>query len=214
MTGTKALQRLRALATPLFTTADVAGALGLKGGTANKVASRLAADGLIVHLARGRWALLDTVNPFTLAEHLVAPYPAYISLQSALFHYGMISQIPHVVYAVTLAKPRRWSTPLGVVSLHQVSPDFFFGYEPTGPGGAQIATPEKALLDVIYLSPGRSRLFARLPEIEFPSTFSKRAVREMIRRVADPRRRQLVQSRWEQLSKATALQRPMRDPQF
>ena len=210
MTRTEALQRLRSLATPLFTTADVAAALEVKGGTANKVASRLAADGLIVHLARGRWALRNTVNPFTLAEHLAAPHPAYISLQSALFHYGMISQIPHVVYAVTLAKPRRWSTPLGVVSLHRVSPDFFFGYEPTGPGGVLIATPEKALLDVLYLSPSRSRLFARLPEIEFPKNFSRRAAREMITRVADSRRRRLVQNRWDQLSKTTALERPVR----
>jgi predicted transcriptional regulator of viral defense system len=203
MTGTEALQRLRALGTPLITTADVTAALGVNAGTASKIASRLAADGLIVHLARGRWALLDKVNPFTLPEHLTAPYPAYVSLQSALYHYGMISQIPHVVYAVTLAKPRRWLTPLGVVSLHQVGPDFFFGYGPDGPGGAQIATPEKALVDVLYLSPARSRLFSRLPEVEVPRTFSKRAVTEIIARIVDPRRRKLVETGWNRLEKSS-----------
>jgi predicted transcriptional regulator of viral defense system len=202
MTRTEAFRRLRGLGTFLFTTGDVAAALRLSAGAANKVASRLAKDGLLVHLARGRWALAEATNPLALPEHMAAPYPAYISLQSALFHYAMISQIPRVIYAVTVARTRRWSTPVGVISLHQVSPDFFFGYEPTGPGGVQMATPEKALLDVLYLSPGRSRLFSRLPEVELPRSFSNRAVREMIARVADPRRRRLVQARWEQLAQA------------
>ena len=206
MSGTEALQRLRALATPLLTTADIAAALGVKPGTANKIASRLAADGLIVHLARSRWAISHKVNQFALAEHLAAPYPAYISLQSALFHYGILSQIPHVVYAVTLAKPRRWSTPLGVVSLHQVSADFFFGYEP-GPNGVHIATPEKALVDVLYLSPNRSRLFARLPEVELPRNFSRRTVRQIIGKVRDPRRRRLVEARWDEMAKIITARR-------
>ncbi len=200
VSGTEALQRLRALATPLLTTADIAAALRVTPGNANKIASRLAANGLLVHLARGRWAIAEKLSAFALAEHLASPYPAYISLQSALFHYGILSQIPHVIFAVTLAKPRRWSTPLGVVSLHQVSPDFFFGYEP-GKDGAHIATPEKALLDILYLSPNRSRLFAKLPEIALPRDFSKPALRQMIGRIRDPRRRQLVQSRWEQIAK-------------
>lgn len=200
MSATEALQRLRALATPLLTTTDIAAALRVTPGTANKTASRLAADGLIIHLARGRWAINDKVSPFALAEHLASPYPAYISLQSALFHYGILSQIPHVIYAVTLAKPRRWSTPLGVVSLHQISADFFFGYEP-GKDGVHIATPEKALVDVLYLGPSRSRLFAHLPEIELPRDFSKKAVWQIIARVRDPRRRRLVESRWGQLAR-------------
>ncbi|CAN5219191.1 hypothetical protein BH20VER2_BH20VER2_05820 [soil metagenome] len=203
MSGTEALQRLRALATPLLTTADIAAALGVTAGTANKTASRLASDGLIVHLARGRWAIDEKISPFALAEHLASPYPAYISLQSALFDYGILSQIPHVIYAVTLAKPRRWSTPLGVVSLHQVSPDFFFGYEP-GKDGVHMATPEKALVDVLYLGPSRSRLFAHLPEIELPRKLSRKAIREIIARVRDPRRRRLVQSRWEHLTRVSS----------
>lgn len=202
MSQGNALRRLRELGTSFFSTADIATQLRLSAGTANKVASRLAKVGLLVHLARGRWALGERVNPLALPQHLAAPYPAYISLQTALFHYGIISQIPQVIYAVTVAKTRRWSTPLGVVSLHQVAPDFFFGYESTGSDGVQIATPEKALLDFLYLSPGRSRLFSRLPELELPRSFSRKKLRAMMTKVADPRRRRLVEIAWENLRPA------------
>jgi predicted transcriptional regulator of viral defense system len=199
MSRAEALQRLRRLNTPLLTTADIAAAVGMKRAAAHQLASRLADDGLIIHLARGHWAIGDSVNPMALAEHLALPHPAYISLQTALLHYGIISQVPHVIYAVTLGKPKRCSTPLGVVSLHQISPDFFFGYEPDGPGGVHIASPEKALLDLLYLSPARSRLFASQPELELPHTFSRKTVREMIVRITDPRRRRLVEARWEDI---------------
>jgi predicted transcriptional regulator of viral defense system len=195
----EALRRLRELDTPFFTTGDIATLLRLSAGTANKAASRLAKSGLLLHLARARWALSDKVNPLAIPRHLAAPYPTYISLQTALFHYGMISQIPQVIYAVTVAKTRRWSTPLGVISLHQVAPDFFFGYEPMGSDNVQIATPEKALLDILYLSPNRSRLFSRLPEVELPRDFSREKLRSMMAKIADPSRRRLVKTAWERL---------------
>lgn len=198
MNQPEALRSLRELGTPFFTTGDIAARLRLSAAAANMVATRLARNGLVVHLARGRWALRDKINPLAIPQHLAAPYPAYISLQTALFHYGMISQIPQVIYAVTVAKTRRWSTPLGVISLHQVAPDFFFGHEPLA-DGVQIAIPEKALLDVLYLSPNRSRLFARLPEVELPPNFSREKLRSMMAKIADPSRRRLVKNAWERL---------------
>jgi predicted transcriptional regulator of viral defense system len=202
MTQSEALGRLRRLGTSFFTTGDIAAVLKLSTAATNMVATRLAKNGLIIHLARARWALGDRVNRLGLPQHLAAPYPAYISLQTALFHYEMISQIPQVIYAVTVAKTRRWSTPLGVVSMHQVAPDFFFGYEPMGSDGVLVATPEKALLDFLYLSPGRSRLFSRLPELELPRNFSKKKLRAMMAKVADPRRRRLVEGAWDNLRPA------------
>ena len=43
-------------------------------------------------------------------------------------------------------------------------PDFFGGFE-TLREHLHLATPEKALLDVLYLTTARSRLFAALPEV-------------------------------------------------
>jgi predicted transcriptional regulator of viral defense system len=202
MNQAEALKRLRALGTPFCTTGDITAVLGLSPAAANMTAARLAKNGLVTHLARDRWAIGEKVNPLALPQQLAAPYPAYISLQTALFHHGMISQIPQVIYAVTVAKTRRCSTPLGVVSFHQVAPDFFFGYESTGSDGVQIATPEKALLDFLYLSPGRSRLFSRLPELELPRSFSRKKLRAMLDKIADPRRRRLVETAWGNLRPA------------
>ena len=37
----------------------------------------------------------------------------------------MISRVPAVTYAVSLARARRYHTPLGAVSVHHVTPGFF-----------------------------------------------------------------------------------------
>ena len=58
-----------------------------------------------------------------------------MSLQSALYLHGMISQVPTVTYAVSLARTRRFVTTLGTVSVHHVQPPFFFGFQDVGHGG-------------------------------------------------------------------------------
>ena len=63
-----------------------------------------------------------------------------MSLYSALQYHGIIEQIPSVVYAVTTGRTQRIETPA--------------------------ATPEKALVDTLYLRPARSNLFRKLPEAE------------------------------------------------
>jgi predicted transcriptional regulator of viral defense system len=172
MTQIEALSRIERLGLPLFETRDIAALLKVRNSNANKIASRLAQVGLIIPIRRGRWALRSRLNKLAIPEHLTAPYPTYVSLQTALYHHGMISQIPAVTYAVSLARTRRYDTPIGTISIHHVEPEFFFGYELDESGMVKVATPEKALVDVCYFSPTRSRLFKRLPEIEIPRRFS------------------------------------------
>lgn len=138
------------------------------------------------------------MNPLALPEYLTAPFPAYVSLQSALYLHGMISQVPSVTYAVSLARTRRFTTPLGTVSIHHVQPPFFFGFEDAGHGG-RLATPEKALVDFLYLAPARSQLFRALPELEWPRRFSVRKARAIVGRIEAERRRTLVSRRLDAL---------------
>lgn len=191
----EALAAIESLGYPFFETKDVSAVLGVNSGNANKIASRLAAAGFIVRLARGRWALPRRVNKFAVPQHLTAPYPAYISLQSALYQYGLLSQIPVVTYAVSLARTRRYQTPVGVFSIHHVAVDFFFGFETDKTGSAFIAVPEKALLDVLYFSATRTRLFAALPELEFPKSFSWSTAQKMARGIPGQSRRKLVEKK-------------------
>ncbi|MFQ5505046.1 MAG: hypothetical protein ACE5F1_09660 [Planctomycetota bacterium] len=60
-----------------------------------------------------------------------------------------------------------------------------------------MAPAEKALLDVPYLAPARSRLFERLPELELPRAFSVRECRRRIARIPPPYCRNMVADRLE-----------------
>lgn len=193
------LSRLRNTGAAVFQTSDAAAWLGLPAAHASKTLARLAAAGHLAALRRGLWAFEDRVDRLALPAHLAAPFPAYLSLQTALHHHGMISQIPSVTYAVSLARTRRFDTPLGSVSLHHVAPGFFFGYEAAGRGGGRMATPEKALLDFLYLRPAKTRLFRALPELELPRTFSTARAERMIRRIPSARRRTLVRRGFEEI---------------
>ena len=162
----------------VFTTREAATRLRVPNAHASVLLARLAAAGHLVRLRRGVWAAPGGVDPLALPELLTAPFPAYVSLQSALYLHGMISQMPAVTYAVTLARTRRYATPLGVVSLHHVQPVVLLRLRGPGGAGARLATPEKALVDFLYLTPARSELFRALARTrvaeEVPSVRSSR----------------------------------------
>jgi predicted transcriptional regulator of viral defense system len=200
MNQIEALRRLQRLGTPVFETRDASALLEVTPANANMILRRLADRDLITHLARGRWLMGGSLPRFALPELISAPYPAYVSMQSALFHRGLIEQVPAVIYAVTLGKPRRVSTPLGTISFHRLPAELFLGYE-IEPDGSKIATAEKALFDTLYLAPARSRLFARLPELEIPREFRWRELRELASLVKFARRRVHIERRIEQLER-------------
>jgi predicted transcriptional regulator of viral defense system len=198
MNQIEALRRFQKLGTPMLETSDAAALLGVTSANAHMILRRLAAQGLATHLSRGKWLVGQGVSRFALPELLSAPYPSYVSMQSALFHRGLIEQVPAVVYAATLGRPRRVTTPLGVISFHRLPPELFSGFE-VADDGAKIATAEKALFDVLYLAPARSRLFARLPELEVPRRFRWSELHALAKLVSSPRRRTHVERRIEEL---------------
>jgi len=204
MTLSEALGKIKAMTQPVFRTADVMVALDIQKSYASKLLERLAQHGHIIRLMRGLWAMPESIEPLALVPHLTAPFPSYVSLQSALYYNDMISQIPEVIYCVSLARTRTYETPVATISAHHIPGSFFFGYEERGGHQVKMALPEKALLDILYLSQSRSRLFAALPEVEFPPQFSIKKAQNMIRKITDIRRRSLVLSRFERLLDQTA----------
>jgi len=199
MTLLQALSSLSRIESAVFHTSDGAAILGVRRAYASTILARLASAGQVIRLRRGVWALPNRVDPLALPEYLTSPFPAYVSLQSALYLHGMISQLPAVTYAVSLARTRRFRTPLGTVSVHHVQPAFFFGFEGAGPAGGRLATPEKALVDFLYLAPARSNLFRALPELEWPKPFNVRIARSIVKRIEPARRRTLVSRALERL---------------
>jgi hypothetical protein len=159
---------------------------------------RLGRAGLVTPLRKGVWALAERPDRLVLAEYVTAPYAAYLSLQTALYQHGMIEQIPSMIYLVSLARSARVETALGTYSIHHVQPSLFDGFEVLD-SGIKLALPEKALIDFLYLSPTRARLFAALPELELPRGFRRSVAREWVRRIPSGRLRTIVARRLDEV---------------
>lgn len=195
----QAYSQLRKLNKPVFTTAEVAGCLRVTLGYASKILGRLSVAGQAIHLTRAKWALDDKLEPLCIPELLTYPWPSYVSLYTALFYYGFITQIPQVIYAVSLGRTRYYETPLATFSIHQITPDLFFGFDVKGTPPIKIASPEKTLFDVLYLHTAKSGFFRKLPEIEIPSTFRRVQFLSMIPKIISLSRRKWVETEWKRL---------------
>ena len=200
MNAGHAYARLRQLGVPALRTSDAAAALGESAFAASKTLGRLAKAGLVARLRSGLFTLEPRLDPASLVEPLTAPFPSYVSLQSALYQHGMVEQIPAVTYVVSLGRGSRIRTSIGAFSIHRVVPELFGGFVETG--HAKLALPEKALFDLAYLSSGRSRLFAGVPELELPARFRRAELRRWTARIASARIRTRVETRLEGWLKA------------
>ena len=122
--------------------------------------SRWVRAGRLYRLRRGLYALAPpyrkaSPHPFLIANRLA--HGSCVSLQSALAHYGLIPEYVPLVTSVTTGRPGRRETPLGAFEFRHLKPDLLFGYRRLDLGDGQaafVAVPEKALLDLVYLTPG------------------------------------------------------------
>ncbi len=125
-----------------------------------KQLSRWHAAGRLYQLRRGVYALAPPFqrskpHPFLVANRLVRG--SYVSCQSALAHYGLIPEHTPLTTSVTTGRAGRWDTPLGSFTYQHIQIGLLHGYRLVEIGADQrafVATPEKALLDLVYLQPG------------------------------------------------------------
>jgi len=116
-------------------------------------------SGRIYRLRRGVYSIAPPYqktqpHPFLVANHLQRS--SYVSLQSALAFYGLIPENVNITVSITTGRPERLETPLGIFEFRHIKSNLLFGYHMIDLGGqnALVATPEKALLDLVYLQPG------------------------------------------------------------
>ena len=122
--------------------------------------SRWTKAGRLYQLRRGLYALAPPFqkvkpHPFVVANRMMRS--SYVSLQSALGYYGLIPDVVPVTTSITTGRPGQWQTPLGVYTFRHIKTEWFVGYRLVDLGGNQqafVATPEKALLDLVHLQPG------------------------------------------------------------
>lgn len=128
-------------------------------GAVQRQLSRWVTAGRLLQLRRGCYVLPPAYrksepHPFLVANRLKAA--SYVSLQSALAHYGLIPEYVPVVTSVTTGRPELVQTPLGAFQYRHVTAVWFSGVQRVDVSGGQavfLATPEKALLDLLYLTP-------------------------------------------------------------
>ena len=121
--------------------------------------TRWVKKGYLMKLRRGQYAFRESAQDedFALMVAGQMVQPSYLSLNYALAHYKMIPQPTEEQFtSVTTQKPAVYENALGTYSYRSIAPHLYFGYQPyTLPNGRtfMLATPEKALLDTLYLQP-------------------------------------------------------------
>ena len=118
--------------------------------------------------------------------------PSYISLHSALSFYGMIPEEVVQLTSVTTLKTAMFTNTFGTFHYQNVKTNLFFGYEikmMQNGRGLMFATPEKALLDLLYLNPyyktEQDMEELRLDEDYMHSEFNKVRLAEYLSRMGN-----------------------------
>ncbi len=114
--------------------------------------------GYLIRLRQGYFAFSEYKSkpdyPLYFANRIYQP--SYVSLHTALAFYGMIPEAVIQIVSVSSLKTASFSNGIGEYSYHSVKENLMFGYELKAMADnrtIQFATPEKALLDLLYLYP-------------------------------------------------------------
>lgn len=148
--------------------------------------SRWVKDGRLMRLRRGLYALAPVwrklePHPFLVANRLQRG--SYVSAQSALAFHGMIPEHVPVVTSVGPGRPETVRNPLGAFEFHHLSPQLLFGYSQVEVAPKQlafVASPEKALLDLVHLTAGAgSERYLRQLRLQNPEAFHMAVMTEL-----------------------------------
>jgi len=115
-------------------------------------------NGLLVRLRQGYYTFPEykTKPDFDMYFANRIYRPSYVSLHTALAFYGMIPEAVVQVTSVTSLKTANFNNDFGEFSYKSLREELMFGYDlkPIADGRIiQLAKPEKALLDLLYLYP-------------------------------------------------------------
>ena len=125
----------------------------------NKISS-LEDEGKIIRLKRGLYVASPEFSDKLLSLNLIANHlygPSYVSCQSALAYYGLIPERVYGITSMTMKHSRKFTNSLGTFDYIRCEQDVFaIGLDMQRESDVSfvIATPEKALCDLIATTPG------------------------------------------------------------
>ena len=114
--------------------------------------------GYIIRLRQGLFAFSEYKNKPDYSIYFANRIyrPSYISLHTALSFYGLIPESVVQITSVTSLKTASFNNDFGEYSYKNIKENLMFGYDLKAMADhrtIQFATPEKALLDLLYLYP-------------------------------------------------------------
>lgn len=117
--------------------------------------SRWEKTGKLIQLKRGIYLLAEPYRKIEVFEPYIAAIlekPSYLSLEKTLEYHGLIPEAVKTYTSVTTKRPAKFSSAAGVFTYKHIKNSLFWGYKSVTvrKQTAFIATPEKALLDLIY----------------------------------------------------------------
>lgn len=141
-------KQLKSLKKPFYTMADFEKITGMERRNLSVTLSRLTKKGLLVRLTKGVFILPDDLDKLPeIANQLYSP--SYLSFESALSIYGILSQYPYTITFATPKRSKRIRLADKEVEYRQIKPSLFISFMKQD--NLFVATPEKALLDQLYL---------------------------------------------------------------
>ena len=171
-------KRLLEIEKPYFSHEDVAGLLAIKKESAAVLCTRYVMKGLLTRLKRDLYvrtetlAHLATTDLYRIANLLQVP--SYVSLMTALSYHGVSTQVQRgFVENVSTKRTRAFDSGGIVFRYLKVSTPLYGGF--VKDQGAFIASPEKALLDSIYLA-SMGRYVLDLPSLDLSKLDRKRLI--------------------------------------
>lgn len=147
-------EKLKNLGVLVFTPLEFAGFLNVPIKTAtNFISTNIgnSGSGLFLKLRNSLYMVKDAyVSPLFIANKIYEP--SYVSLNTALSHYGVIPEVVYATTSVTAKISREFSTPKGDFIYQHIKKKAFTGYglRLIDRDNVLIAEQEKALADYLY----------------------------------------------------------------
>jgi predicted transcriptional regulator of viral defense system len=147
-------EKLKNIGALVFTPAEFSGFLNVPIKTAtNFISTNIgnSGTGLFIKLRNGLYVVKDAyVSSLYIANKVYEP--SYVSLNTALSHYGIIPEVVYATTSVTTKVTREFTTPKGNFIYQRIKKQAFTGYglEFIDKENVLIAEPEKALADYLY----------------------------------------------------------------
>ena len=144
-------ERLKDAGFMVFTPREFQGVFDVSKKSASMFILNNVKRGLFLKLRNNLYMLKDSrPSHYYIANKMYEP--SYVSLETALSHYGIIPETVYAITSITTKGTREYATPIGNFMYQRIKKQAYTGYSLKEIDGrkAFVAEPEKALADHLY----------------------------------------------------------------